>query len=646
VDLVTFRSIALLHEMTSDVKRDISFEVQTNPFFSSELLVSGRRRLLGQASSAEFGVVQPTLRWMAVFTDSSGNQQGLAYENQMLIYAPGACAAGEFQNSVADCYPCPQGCDCQSNGKCQTQPGYWSASERSSPIQCSNADACPGYQSGGASSACLDGYTGRACATCAENYYLLASRCYSCGSSTDQSGQMGGIISAAGLVMLILSIGVATLTAVHLVYLVTAFIILQQVSAIGAQGAASLPGSAGPALATFFQYVSVVNFDLQILRPGCSVPSFTFITLFLGTLGLISFTGLLFVLACLFRLCIVRLRLGGARKLSEEERYLATEKALNSAKIDPATASQQNDLFVISPREDFRRRLTHSLIILCTIFFLKLCTLQMKLLKCVYAPPPTDALYATDDSVKYLYLEADFQTRCYQGDHLWMLLLSLLLFVVYTLGFPWYTFVLLTRSFADDDSTGVIGWLRRRLPMLRAQVSPVERRRRAFLKMNAEEVRVAMEAAHARQPIKAAFKLESASDEAILNGTDKSTLIRLESSTGGARLGGVGGGGSLSPGPVTSAADMVTTSQLLTPAMQKKLATLYIENEHVAYFGYLFLDIRNETFAYRLSALLINFLLACITNFVVSTYQQLFLLGLVFALEALMVNSGRERERD
>ena len=501
-------------------------------------------------------------------------------------------------------------------------PGYWSWNERQLPVSCSYPQACPGVNAASMISQdgtintqqCATGYAGAGCTQCQDSYYELNSRCYSCGS-TDQTAQMAAILFAAVVVTLSLSVGVVTLSPLHLVNLVTAFVLLQQISVIGAQGANNIPGSAGPALATFFSFISVVNFDLQILRPGCSVPSFSFLALFLGTIGLILFTALLFLLACALRYLFMRalsqngLILSAHSKLDEQSRLEATRRVLEVAKEDPLKAAMRAGLFSISPREDFRRRFSHSMLILMTIFYLKLTTLQMRLFVCVMAPAPADALTADATTQLELLLKADLQTRCYTGSHLACVILALILFVVYTLGFPLAVFILLTRKFADEQTKGVIGWMRRTFPILRPAISKAQERSQAVDKLELQEV-AAQRTLNTAATMPRVASIDASSDKNGAWQTDvrKPSTLRMTSAAG------------------------------LTPSMQRKLAYLYVEYERICLFAVFFLDIRTEYFPYRLSTFITNFAFVLVTTFVINVQRQLFALGMVFAFDALVVS--------
>jgi len=83
-----------------------------------------------------------------------------------------------------------------------------------------------------------------------------------------------------------------------------------------------------------------------------------------------------------------------------------------------------------------------------------------------------------------MYLEEDQQTLCWQGPHLAAGVGAVLLVIFYTLGFPLFCFVLLTRAFTDHATGGFIGWLRAHFSFLRGTQS---RPRRTLSMMNLHE---------------------------------------------------------------------------------------------------------------------------------------------------------------
>jgi hypothetical protein len=153
---------------------------------------------------------------------------------------------------------------------------------------------------------------------------------------------------------------------------------------------------------------------------------------------------------------------------------------------------------------DFKQRYIHSQLILLSIFYLRISTLFFKAFKCEMASDSSEDHSSTAVVTSSLYLTEDlqvggkktqsqvvtlmsilslsrvctcgcvflFQTRCYEGDHLQTVAGASILLLVYTLGFPFFCFVLLMRSFTDHHTTGILGWLRRKVPILRGTGRP------------------------------------------------------------------------------------------------------------------------------------------------------------------------------
>jgi hypothetical protein len=210
------------------------------------------------------------------------------------------------------------------------------------------------------------------------------------------------------------------------------------------------------------------------------VPALTFITLFWATVLLIALTALMFLLACLLRLAF-RMRLerhdatvAAAKQLlleaalqaeeAKDAEVLAQKRELRRQKTARSTrkllaqqAQEESDAaeaaaeeaevmrqrlkrqatksaahFHTPPLEDFKRRLLHSTLLLCSIFFLKLNTLQWKMFSCVRAPTP-ETVYA-DEPVYAEFLAEDYQTPCYASAHLGTTIAILVLFIVYSFG--------------------------------------------------------------------------------------------------------------------------------------------------------------------------------------------------------------------
>jgi hypothetical protein len=272
-----------------------------------------------------------------------------------------------------------------------------------------------------------------------------------------------------------------------------------------------------------------VNFDIAILRPGCGgVPSFTYVSKFYVTLLLMLMAAILFLLACLVRFCVRAYRdelpeatvaensapsckqstetEGLQRNAQDDSTYPSHPLSLpdpNSSDQQPpgvqtasaamtttdqATAAQltastkrtshrrraslaERVAHARSSRSphwiDFTERLRHAMLILLCIFFLRICILEFKTFRCESLPVPPTEISSNAQQTDASYLSEDGITRCLSAEHIGLIVAAVILLIGFTLGYPLFVFVLLTRTFADDSTQGIVGWLRRRVKLLR-----------------------------------------------------------------------------------------------------------------------------------------------------------------------------------
>jgi len=272
-----------------------------------------------------------------------------------------------------------------------------------------------------------------------------------------------------------------------------------------------------------------VNFDIAILRPGCGgVPSFTYVSKFYVTLLLMLMAAVLFFLACLVRFCVRAYRdelpeatvaedSASACKQSTETEGMRTNAQEDSAHLlhplplpdsnpsdqqspgvqtgaaamptaDQAAATQltastkrmshrrraslvERVARARSSRSphwiDFHERIRHAMLILLCIFFLRCCILEFSTFRCETLPVPPTEISSNAQQTEASYLSEDGITRCLSAEHIGLIVAAVILLVGFTLGYPLFVFVLLTRTFADDSTQGIVGWLRRRVKLLR-----------------------------------------------------------------------------------------------------------------------------------------------------------------------------------
>jgi hypothetical protein len=209
---------------------------------------------------------------------------------------------------------------------------------------------------------------------------------------------------------------------------------------------------------------------LHLICSACiGIPAFTFVDKFYATLAFMGVAVAVVALAVGVRL-LRELRAVARRPIS------VMRAEIDLAQIDVTLRSTgiSVDLGCVqkleaTPLQDARGRMKHSLIVLLSVFYLRLTLLQLTALQCTVSPDPNQVNHS-DTRISYgLYLLQDLSTTCWSARHIPVVFLSLLLLLVYSFGFPIACFVALTREFADDATGGLIGMLRRRISFLRPQ---------------------------------------------------------------------------------------------------------------------------------------------------------------------------------
>lgn len=210
------------------------------------------------------------------------------------------------------------------------ESGYWSYDELSPPVSCSLAFPCPGaldtisqsvtvlsvtstntnrapsILSDGSTNTrqCAVGYSGVLCNTCADGYYSdgQSGVCLSCGSSNNLNSQLRGLEAAVvilfGSLTLIIIFGSARIVGTSF-DLVRNF---QQLIVVGMIGCSSFPNDSSiQKLATFFNFVSVINFNVNAFKPGCSVSNLSFLDIFFTVCLVVLCVSVLFLIASIAR---------------------------------------------------------------------------------------------------------------------------------------------------------------------------------------------------------------------------------------------------------------------------------------------------------------------------------------------------------
>ena len=348
------------------------------------------------------------------------------------------------------CTPCPTGGYCPGGGRVWPLPGYWSFDERSVPVACSLPQACPGalcspptVKADGSrqTSVCAVGYAGSYCVECAADYYSDLQRCLSCGLEEQELTELVVLLCIFAALFLALAVAVATAHANKLSTAVSAVLVVQHLSVVGKLAGQQIPDSL-TWLSELFTVLSMLNFDIQFVKPGCVVGALSFLTVYWCTIGLMCCVSLLFVAAS-----AVRALLG--RRVEMRERDASRTAAFaggqprswraHKPSAASSTSSSQEASSGLPWRWRFRARVVHSHLILGSILYLRLTTMGFQAIHC------TDVLQS-DGSYRSL-LEIDMSTPCYVGAHLYSSLFIWPMLLLNSVAFPLLCFRLLYRSF-------------------------------------------------------------------------------------------------------------------------------------------------------------------------------------------------------
>jgi hypothetical protein len=197
------------------------------------------------------------------------------------------CPTIFYIDSDNECQHCPSGgvCPADARGQVFAIEGYWQKDTFAAPIRCPmGATACAGTDVDAvykgdvvAAAGCNEGYEGYACADCAEDYSKNFLACEVCPVGT--LGILDIVLRFLSPIICLVLLMFASAFA-HPKYVISTastIVLLQRIVVMGQQASMEL-GS--PALAAFFSYCSVINWDMSVTRPDCNVAAFTAITYF------------------------------------------------------------------------------------------------------------------------------------------------------------------------------------------------------------------------------------------------------------------------------------------------------------------------------------------------------------------------------
>ena len=330
-----------------------------------------------------------------------------------IYYSLIICDSGFISNY--QCLPCPPGAFCPGGGRAWPIAGYWSFSENSVPVACAIPSACPGavvdpvtLSTGERlTSVCAEGYTGTYCSSCTANYYSDGLSCQTCGLTSDDRIELAAIIVVALLLFIAMSVAVATASSDGLSAAVAGILMMQRIAVVGGEAGKQLPSSMS-VVTQLFTALSIFDFNITVVKPGCVVAAMSFLTVYWATFLMVCVTSVLFTIASYVR----------AQRASLKER-------------------KHSRMWI------FGARLLHSHLILGSIVFLRMTTYNLEAVDCAYLP-------LSDGTEQYVLL-VDLVTPCYVGNHLYSAFFIWPFLIFYSVGFPFVCFYLLRTSVAKRN---------------------------------------------------------------------------------------------------------------------------------------------------------------------------------------------------
>jgi hypothetical protein len=422
-----------------------------------------------------------------------------------------------------------------------------------------------------------------------------------------------------------------------------------------------------------------VNFDVELLKPGCAgVPQFDYVAKVRFTLLLMLMSACLFFAGCILRLILnVRAALKAddalqASQLLDDEDESAepsknvqgdtsdapselVSKDANSTRITvrrnktlplarTATTIRAQLTTVTRPTlvwrtirrmpafTDFKQRCVHALLILLSIFYLRVASLLFKCFVCVESADPAVSTDSDAAVTHSLYLREDYATRCYTRFHLATSIGAIILLLVYTLGYPLFCFRLLMRAFTDERTTGVLGWLRRRFACLRGR-----KRRRLQSIIIAAPHKAAPAALLSPDELTAARQLGSPT-----HAPSPSMNNWMINSPSHATAAPVAASPTADP-PTDADKDVAATVTRLPDAPVSSIASTEptaaeLQRDRENLYGFLFISLRAGAWPYSVIMLLLSCYSAAIKVFVddADMLLKLFLFGIMWSCSTLL----------
>ena len=418
----------------------------------------------------------------------------------LLTYVEHDCFNPGFVWYQRACRPCAEfkGAFCPGGTRFWPRKGFWSPSESVPPGDCDLEQSCPGAlgevegyparadgEGRRKTDQCADGYADEYCSVCDDGYFSDLGVCRGCGSDSAANAELV-LVSIVFLgIAVVLLVAIFFLSTQHLVSVCAVVVAVQQAvlaARIGLQQVAA--NSSSNSYATLLRILSIVNFEIELFKPGCSVPRISFLSLYYGTLTIVAMAAILFVLTVAARSYVhpnarfvayvvprdrrearrtrrTRRARGGKKtrrpqreeeqeeqeeQEEEEERESWSSSGLSSASSEVSLSSASSEVSLSSEGSStgqmsqeermtvLMARTKHALIILGAVAYLQLTLRTLQVLHCVKVG---------DGSTR---LAIERRVHCYTGDHLFATLVAVVVAAGACIGLPLWGAVVAIRA--------------------------------------------------------------------------------------------------------------------------------------------------------------------------------------------------------
>eukprot|EP00002_Diphylleia_rotans_P034286 TRINITY_DN7356_c0_g1_i10.p1 TRINITY_DN7356_c0_g1~~TRINITY_DN7356_c0_g1_i10.p1 ORF type:complete len:437 (-),score=53.30 TRINITY_DN7356_c0_g1_i10:139-1449(-) len=309
-------------------------------------------------------------------------------ENQ--LYITSGCAPGTYGDGIT-CKPCPANSECPGGNRVWPTSGSWSPSEDVAPVSCYPPEACEG----GRFSTCREGYVGEFCSTCAEGYYRQGPVCRSC---ADDDFNLQPILILTGTFAAIVSLSIVAMPSKRLYAYAVTLLSIQQIVQMGIAGSEFIPE-----LRKIFMSLSWILFEFNFVRPGCDTAVIPFPDYYFMTLAIVAICGLSMIIFAAFRAVFV---------------YFMSKKG-------PRPLAYYF--------EKFKLRAIDALTMLGYLAYILITARTMQLIDC-------KEVYGTE------LLRVEMARECYEGSHLGAAIVAWIVFTVYVIGYPLYSYYCLREA--------------------------------------------------------------------------------------------------------------------------------------------------------------------------------------------------------